>query len=363
MRIKTGLSVLLENQFFKCKKIGILTNQASINVNGIHNVKLLVDNGYHIIKIFVPEHGLWGTYDGGEKVENKIDEKYKIPIISLYNEQNAFEKEAFKDIDIFIYDIQDIGSRFYTYISTLKGVLEFFHNNHIKKQIVVLDRPAYLGEKVQGTLPDKLNFLACEYIPIRYGMTVGEFAAFTVKKNKLNVDLRVISLEHYSKGKLFYELDFPFVPPSSAIKNFDTAFFYTGTCLFEGTSLSEGRGTDKPFLIFGGPHLPDIETKFQGVEMEKIEFIPKFNKHKNEKCVGYAVKKINYAVSYPFRDIVLFLMDIYKNRPFEFREFHFDRLAGGDFLRKMIINNEKERFLDRLAKDEERWYTMLRNEG
>lgn len=329
-----------------------MTNQSSIDLNGIHNVKLLIDRGYNIVKIFVPEHGLWGTYSGGEKIKNQTDEKYKIPIVSLYDEKNSFEKNIFDDIDIFIYDIQDIGSRFYTYISTLKGVLEFFSINNIKKKVVILDRPAYLGNKVQGTLPDTLNFLACEYIPVRYGMTVGEFAEFTVKKNKLKVDLEVIHMANYSKKSLFYELNFPFIPPSSAIKDFDTAFFYTGTCLLEGTSLSEGRGTDKPFLMFGSPHLPAIDAQFEGIEVKEIEFVPKYNKHKGKICKGFLVENIDYNISNPFRDIVLFLMEIYKSKPFKFREFHFDRLSGGDFLRKMIINNEKEKFLERLYGDE-----------
>ncbi|MCD6578866.1 DUF1343 domain-containing protein [bacterium] len=355
MRIKTGLSVLLENKLFTHKKIGILSNQASINGNGIHNVKLLIDNGYSIVKIFVPEHGLWGTYGGGEEVENKIDEKYKIPIISLYDEKNLFDKGAFDDIDVFIYDIQDIGSRFYTYIATLKGVMEFFQRNEIKKKIVVLDRPAYLGDKVQGTLPHKLNFLSCEYIPIRYGLTVGEFAKFVIKKNQWDIDLEIVNMKNYTIKSLFSQLNFPFIPPSSAIKSFDTAFFYTGTCLLEGTSLSEGRGTLTPFLIFGEPDLPNIEVDFPGVQMKKVDFKPKYNKHKNKICQGYQIKEIDYDIAHPFRDIVLFLMKVYKKKRFEFKEFHFDRLAGGEFLRKMIINYQKDEFLARLESDEEKF--------
>ena len=348
-----GLSTFVSNKNYKTKKIGILTNQSGIDSDGIRNIDILIKTGFNINKIFVPEHGLDGTTAGGERISNHIDRKYHLPIFSLYNESLKIDNPSiFDGIDLFLYDIQDVGARFYTYIATLRSVLTAFDKYRINLPIVILDRPAFLGNKIQGTFPDTLNFLAPEFIPIRYGWTVGEYANFNKDINKLKINLMIVKMEGYKNGMNFLDTKLPFAKPSSAIRDFDNAFFYTGSCLLEGTELSVGRGTGRPFLIFGATDLPDIKYSFSGVKWEFTDFTPKFNKLKGRNCRGIKILSIDHENAHPFRDIVLFLMKLYKAQPFKFLLPHFDNLAGGSFLRNMIVNDRKEEFLKRLESDE-----------
>ncbi len=357
----SGLGVLVRNKNYKAKKIGILTNQSGIDSDGIPNIDILIKNGFNIKRIFVPEHGLYGKNGGGERISNHIDQKYHLPIFSLYNESLMIDDPfIFDGIDLFLYDIQDVGARSYTYIATLRAVLTAFDKYRINLPIVILDRPAFLGNKIQGTFPDTLNFLAPEFIPIRYGWTVGEYANFIKDINKLKINLKIVKMECYKNGMNFLDTKLPYVKPSSAIKDFDTAFFYTGSCLLEGTELSEGRGTERPFLIFGATDLPEIKYSFSGVKWEFTDFRPKFNKLKEKICRGIKILSIDYENAHPFRDIVLFLMKLYKAHPFKFLLPHFDNLAGGSFLRNMIVNDRKEKFLKRLESDEYKFKKIAR---
>mgnify|MGYP002398768868 CR=1 FL=1 len=333
-------------------KIGILTNQSGLTASGVQNIDFLLSKGFNIEKIFIPEHGLRGDKGGGERMNDHTDPFYGVPVISLYDEKMMIDPEKLSGIDCFVYDIQDVGARFYTYISTLRSVMLTISGNGLSLPVVVLDRPAFLGSAHQGTLPGQLNFLAPEHIPVRYGMTPGEFALFVKEKNVMDIDLRVIKMEGYRKGMDYTESGLPFIPPSSAIKNFDTGFYYTGTCLLEGTSLSEGRGTATPFLIFGCPGMPPLPFSFEGIDWEFTEFTPAQSKHKNTLCKGIRIKEIDRMKAHPFRDTVRFLISLYREQPYDFLLPHFDNLAGGSFLREMIMSGNKEAFLTRLEKDE-----------
>ena len=351
----TGLDLFLGSTEYRNRNIGILTNQSGVGSCGTPNIELLLAAGFRIKTIFVPEHGLRGSKGGGERIEDHMDPHYNIPVVSLYNEKLRIDSDKFKDIDMLLYDIQDVGARFYTYIATLKAILGSISESGQDIKVAILDRPAFLGDSIQGTLPDEISFLSPEFIPIRYGLTVGEFALYTARINNYDTEIEIFHIPDYHRGMQFPDTGVPFISPSSAIRNYETALIYSGTCLLEGTDLSEGRGTDTPFLAWGSPDMPDIKVDFSGFEIKAYEFIPEFSKFSGKKIKGFRAALTDRDSAEPFRDMVLFLMAFHKQRPIDFRLPHFDHLTGGSFIREMICEGNKAGFLSRLKEDQEKF--------
>jgi len=264
----------------KGKNIAVFANQTSM-VGNTHLVDTLKKSGINIKVIFGPEHGFRGTADAGEKVGNYIDESTGISVVSLYGAKRKPSAEDLKDIDIMLFDIQDVGVRFYTYISSLQEYMESAIEN--KKPLIVLDRPNPNGFYVDGPVLNTKykSFVGMQPIPIVYGMTIGEYARMLVKENWLSVnckssrlsiygsnsksmeiatishaantaDLIIIACKNYTH-KSKYTLP---IKPSPNLPEIQSIYWYPSTCFFEGTVLSEGRGTEKPFQIFGHPSLP-----------------------------------------------------------------------------------------------------------
>jgi len=255
----------------KGKAVAVFANQTSM-VNNTHLVDTLLKKNINIVKIFGPEHGFRGTADAGEHVNNEIDKKTGLPVISLYGNHKKPTAEDFKGVDILVFDIQDVGVRFYTFISSLEYFLEAALENH--KPLLILDRPNPNGFYVDGPVlePAFKSFIGMQPIPIVYGMTIGEYALMlagekwlSVKANAINaynittkpsVDtpfhVQVIKCKNYNHQTKYI---LP-VSPSPNLKEMQSIYLYPSTCFFEGTVLSEGRGTDKPFQIFGHPALP-----------------------------------------------------------------------------------------------------------
>lgn len=263
LEIKTGadnyseyLPLLLK------KKVGIVTNQSGILVDKTHVVDFLLSKNIAVQKIFAPEHGFRGTADAGELIKNGKDTKTGLPIISLYGNNKKPKPEQLEGIDILVFDLQDVGARFYTYISSLHYVMEACAENNI--QLIVLDRPNPNGGIVDGPILEKENtsFVGMHPIPVLHGMTIGEYAKMINGekwlKNEVQCDLKVIHCLNYERNM---EYNLP-VKPSPNLPNAQSINLYASLCFFEGTNVSVGRGTEKQFQIYGSPYLPKTGFSF-----------------------------------------------------------------------------------------------------
>ena len=234
------------------KRVGIIANQTSIFSN-THLIDTLLKLEIDIKAIFTPEHGFRGSADEGTFIANSIDEKTNLPIISLYGSNKKPNKEQLKDIDILLFDLQDVGTRFYTYISTMTYIMEAAAENDIP--VIVLDRPNPNGFYIDGPIMEDENtsFVGLHHIPIVYGMTIGEYALMVNGeywlKDSLQCDLTIIPLGNY-KREAIYKLP---VKPSPNLPNWQSVYLYPSLCLFEGTIVSVGRGTETPFQVYGHP--------------------------------------------------------------------------------------------------------------
>lgn len=257
--------------------------------------------------LLAPEHGVRGDKEAGETFADEIDKSSGLPMVSLYSPgSKRLPQGALDRFDTLVYDIQDVGCRYYTFISTLKGALE--DCARAGKRLVVLDRPNPLGGRVEGPVLEKncRSFVGCDAIPVRYGLTCGEFARMVVRREGLDCDLQVIPCQGLTR-----EMDFPqwgrlWVMPSPSMPRYETALLYPGTCLFEGTAWSEGRGTADPFSIVGAPGV-DAEAfaaafnrmNLPGVAATPAYFVPSSSKHQGKLCGGIHLHVTHRAALQP----------------------------------------------------------------
>ena len=251
MRMETYLPTL------KNKTVGVFANQSSIMNNGTHLIDTLLSYDVNIVKIFTPEHGFRGTAEAGAHVASGIDEKTGIPIVSLYGKNKKPTAEQLQYIDILLFDLQDVGCRFYTYISTMTYVMEAAAESNIP--VIVLDRPNPNGFYVDGPVlePENKSFVGMHCVPIVYGLTIGEYASMVNcekwLKDGIQCDLTVIKLGNYDRDAIYI---LP-VKPSPNLPNWEAVYLYPSLCLFEGTDVIVGRGTKYPFQIYAHPQLND----------------------------------------------------------------------------------------------------------
>ena len=311
------------------KKIAVVANQTS-RVNDVHLVDTLLSLQQKIISVFSPEHGFRGIEDAGAKIDNEVDLKTGLPIISLYGKNKKPTSDQLKEIDIVVFDIQDVGARFYTYISTLHYVLEACGEDKIK--VVVLDRPNPNGHYVDGPILEKefMSFVGMHQIPIVHGMTIGEYAKMIVGEKwiKFDCNLEIIEMNNYNRND-FYDLQ---IKPSPKLPNSKSINLYPSLCLFEGTNVSVGRGTNQPFQHFGSPFLKFYSYVFQ----PKSGPGSKFPKHENSTCFGKNLTKYPYLNSLNLS----WLIEAYNqtNNKEDFFNSFFDKLAGTEKLRTQITS-------------------------
>ena len=282
----------------KGKRIGIFANQTSM-VGNTHLVDTLKKLGVNIKVIFGPEHGFRGNASAGEHIENAPDEKTGIPVVSLYGSKRRPSAEDLKDIDILVFDIQDVGVRFYTYISSLEDYMEAALEN--SKPLLILDRPNPNGFYVDGPVLDKKyrSFIGMQPVPVVYGMTIGEYAMLIAGERWLS-DKANRKYDFYRTANNSADTPFHFlvikcanythqsryilpVRPSPNLPEMQSTYLYPSTCFFEGTALSEGRGTPKPFQVFGHPSLPNNLYAFTPQPNEGA----KSSKHYGKVCYGW----------------------------------------------------------------------------
>lgn len=350
---KLGLDVLLESELglIGNKSVGLITNLTGVNGNLDYNISLLIKHGIKLDAIFSPEHGLWGSAQDAVSIpSSKYD---KIPIYSLYGNAIKPTPEMLKGLEVVIFDIQDVGVRFYTYISTMALAMEACAENKI--DFIVLDRPNPInGATLEGNVLDPLfsSFVGKFPILLRHGMTIGELAKLFNKYFNINSNLHVVKMKGWKRDTWFDETGLNWVMPSPNMPTLDTAIVYPGTCLFEGTNLSEGRGTTRPFEIIGAPYidarmLADMlnEKELHGVKFRPTYFTPIFPKHKDSNCGGVQVHVIDRNKFKPVRTALYMIDSIKKAYPDDFQwigknKFHFDLLMGTDKVRLSISDGQ-----------------------
>lgn len=321
----------------QAKKVAFVGNHTSI-LGGKHLVDSLLAAQIKLVKVFSPEHGFRGDADAGQKVKDGIDVKTGLPIISLYGKNKKPTAAQLKEIDVILFDIQDVGVRFYTYISTLHYVMEAAAENNIK--VIVLDRPNPNGHYVDGPILEKAHqsFIGMHPVPIVHGMTIGEYARMIEGEKWLNngvtCDLSVISCLNYTH-QMPFEVS---LSPSPNLPNTTAILLYPSLCLFEGTPISVGRGTDKPFQQFGHPTLSEYDYHFT----PKPTFGASNPKLNGQKCFGMDLSKQPMDSlrmdAYLNLDYLIKAYQAYPNKEKFFTSF-FTLLAGTKSLENAIRDN------------------------
>ncbi|MBN1155207.1 DUF1343 domain-containing protein [candidate division KSB1 bacterium] len=361
-RIIPGIDRLNETEYltlFKDKKIGIITNQTGVNSDREHLADLLFNQSdVHLSAIFSPEHGFYGQIEGGIPIDMNRHEKYGCPIFSLYGTNRKPTADMLDGLDVLIFDIQDIGARFYTYISTMYYAMEAAAENNL--MFVVLDRPNPVGGLiVEGpVLQESLaSFVGIQPIPLRHGMTVGELALLFQGEGWYSAsdssDVRVIPLQNWDRRVPKEEFLNQWIKPSPNIPDLETAMVYPGMGLLEATNISEGRGTEHPFKYVGAPWLNNtmvyeemMSHDLQGIEMDTITFTPVDipgaavdPKYEGERCFGLRFSVSDYDRCESVTLATYLIYAIKKLHPEEFKwtsEGRIDRMAGTDMFRESM---------------------------
>ena len=323
------------DSLIKTKNIGLVVNQTSM-VGKSHLVDTLLSRSINIIKIFSPEHGFRGKADAGEKIEDNTDPETGIKLISLYGKNKKPQKRHLSDIEVMVFDIQDVGVRFYTYISTLHYVMEACAEQNIK--LIVLDRPNPNAHYIDGPVLDTAfrSFVGMHPVPIVHGMTIGEYAKMINGEgwlsNNVKCNLFVIKCKNYTH-KTQYSLP---VRPSPNLKDSIAIALYPSLCLFEGTGISVGRGTNAPFTMFGHP---EIKGTFSFTP-HPIEGA-KNPKHETKLCYGKDLSLFEIPMQSLNLNWLIESYDQYKNKKTFFNSF-FNKLAGNNTLKNDIIAGKSE---------------------
>jgi len=321
----------------KAKRVGVTANHTSL-IGAKHIVDVLLEHGINVVRIYAPEHGFRGTADAGENVNTAKDAKTGIEIASIYGETYKPTPEQLRGIDYMLFDMQDVGVRFFTYISTMHYVMEACAEQRIP--VIVLDRPNPNGFYVDGPLlePAHRSFVGMHPIPVVHGMTVGELAGMINGegwlKNGIRCDLTIIPCENYTH-KTLYSLP---VKPSPNLPTMQSVYLYPSVCFFEGTALSLGRGTDFPFQVFGHPSYKGIYSfSFTPKSMEGAKNPPLLNRL----CYGVDLRNFPEKILISDGKIRLeWLIEAYRNYPDKARFFtnYMTRLWGTDKVQKQIID-------------------------
>jgi uncharacterized protein YbbC (DUF1343 family) len=353
-KLKLGNDILIERRLdlLKDKHIGLVINHTARLLSGEFLVDVLMKKNINIVALFGPEHGIRGEAAAGEKVSDAKDEKTGIPIFSLYGKIRKPTAEMLTNVDLLVYDIQDVGARFYTYISTMGLSMEAAAEKGIP--FIVLDRPNPLGGlKVDGPImEDSLkSFVGMYPIPIVYGLTCGELAMMINEegwlKDKVKCELSVIKMEGWKREMLWHDTGLSWIPPSPNIKTPETALVYPATCFIEATNVSEGRGTEKPFQYIGAPFIKGEELssslnklKLPGVKFSPVEFTPSSSKFKGELCRGVFVEVANARNFEALATGVAIIREIQRLHPSDLRinRAAFLRLMGSSFMYDVLVN-------------------------
>lgn len=305
--------------FFEGKRLALICNQTSLSDSMVFTKKLLKDK-YDLKFLLAPEHGIKGFRGAGIGFDNETDEETGLKVLSLYKEGDfEFPQFLFNEIDAIVYDIQDVGMRCYTYISTLYKALHYCSEH--KLALIVLDRPNILGNTVDGFIldPRYKSFVGIYNLSMRYSLTVAEFINMVKEEEGLCVDLKLIPMTGYNPSSFFDDLNKKWIAPSPAIVNFENALSYSAFCYLEATNLSEGRGTESPFMIMGAPFIDPVRLSDKLNERDRgafyfnpVSFVPAQSKYKGEECFGVRLGIKDKTLIRGTRDFLIFLKTVYE---------------------------------------------------
>jgi len=346
---QTGIEVLLHDRLdlVHGKNVGLITNPTGVNRELVSDVDLLAHTpGVHLVALFGPEHGIRGAQQAGASVGSGRDPITGLPVYSLYGKTRQPTPAMLKGVDVLVFDIQAVGARFYTYLYTMADAMKAAAAARIP--IIVLDRPNPIGgTKVQGPVldPKYASFVGEYPIPLRYGMTIGELAEFFNNQFHIGADLTVVKMRGWERSMYYDDTPLQFVMPSPNMPTETTALVYPGMGLAEGTNVSEGRGTTRPFEIVGAPWI-DAEKlsrvlndkHLAGVRFRPVHFTPTFSKYEGKPCNGVEVHVMDRDAFNPVvvgLNVIATVHDLYP-RQFAFNASGFDRLVGNDWVRQDI---------------------------
>ncbi|MDI6766232.1 MAG: DUF1343 domain-containing protein [Bacteroidota bacterium] len=360
--VRIGAEVLIDKHLdlLTNKRVGIICNHTSVLPNGIHLVDTLQRLRVNITSLFAPEHGIRGNIPAGEKIENQKDSTTGLPIYSLYGGTRKPSIWMLHDVDVLIFDMQDVGARFYTYASTM--AYSMMAAAEYGKKFIVLDRPNPInGVDIEGPMMDLtlISFVGLFPIPVRHGLTIGELAKMIAGEgyiNPSNVDLTVIPMENWQRTMWYDETGLPWIAPSPNMKTLSTATVYPGTCLFEATNISEGRGTVNPFEYVGAPRLNKTrlanklnELNLPGVIFSPIEFTPTTDsaratnpKYENKQCKGVFVQVTDRTNFKPVLTGIMMIAAIQELYPkkIQIKKGLLDRLIGDEIISEKIFKRK-----------------------
>jgi uncharacterized protein YbbC (DUF1343 family) len=368
-RVILGIEQLkgLKPSWLQEARIGLLVNQASVDSASRHTKDIVAEIvGGSLKALFSPQHGIKGEAQANMvETEDEVDPHLKIPIFSLYSSKTRTPtEEMLEGIDCLVIDLQDVGTRVYTFATTMGLCLEAAAQYN--RKIIVLDRPNPINaEQVEGNLlkEEMRSFVGYHPMPMRHAMTMGELARFFNAERGIGAELEVLPMEGYKREYLFAQTGLPWQPPSPNMPAFDTALVYPGQILLEGTNLSEGRGTTKPFECFGAPFIdPHLlrqkleRRKLPGCRFEEIAFIPHFDKWEGESCHGLQLHVIDPRAYKPYYTTLAIIQEVMRAWPKEFSwrqppyEYEFEKLpidiiTGDEAIRKGL---EKGKDLDEM---------------
>ncbi|HEU5164780.1 MAG TPA: DUF1343 domain-containing protein [Chitinophagaceae bacterium] len=350
-QINPGIDVFLQNpEVNKNSGFAIVTNNAAFTSDRILSRLALLEKGFNLVKIFSPEHGISVRGADGSYQKDAVDIKTGLPIISLYGDRLMPTKIDLEDVDIVLFDIPDVGCRFYTYLWTMTYVMEACAK--YSKQLVILDRPNPIGgnlEIAEGPMLDDkacASFIGRWSIPIRHCCTLGELATYFSNKKVKGLDLKVVQVKNWDRCQIAND----FYPTSPAIKNIATALVYPGMGLLEGININEGRGTDNPFMQFGAPWINTAELQMElknknitGIDLKPCSYVPADSLYKNEKCYGLELNVTDADQFHPVGfgiDLISVLLKLYPQHVKERAYVTNVNPTGGGHLDKLLgINN------------------------
>ncbi|MBP7688203.1 MAG: DUF1343 domain-containing protein [Thermoflexales bacterium] len=365
-RVEPGLDRLLSDDAARMlagQRIGLVTSASSVTRNVVPTRDALLDAGVQLVALFGPEHGFSATVADAELVPSGRDHRSGLPIYSLFGDVYKPTPEMLADIDTLVYDLQDVGVRFYTFTTTLAFLLEACAEHH--RPLIVLDRPnPVTGLMIEGPLmePQQQTFLGHGPLPLRYGLTLGELAHFYNRELNIGAALQVVTIRGWNRAHWYDQTDLLWVPPSPGIPHFDTTVVYPGTCLIEGTNVTEGRGTPLPFEIIGAPWI-DGEAlaaelnalRLDGVRFRAVQFTPSEWKYPHQLCQGVQVHVTAREAVRPVTmglQLIRTLREMYPGQ-FAWRAEHFDSLIGNTSTREQLERGVKVETITAAWEDEQ----------
>ena len=349
-RVRPGIEVAVTDSahLLRGRRVGLVTNQTGVDSRGVSDVEVLRASGVTLVALFSPEHGFRGAADPGEPVGFARDSATGLPIYSLYGRTSSPTDSMLEGVGVMVVDLQDVGARYYTYISTAVEVMRA--GARLGRPVVILDRPDPIGGAVQGAMLDTAftSFVGRLRVPMRHGMTMGEMARLANDELAIGAELHVVPADGWTRSTYFDETGLPFIAPSPNLRSLESLFHYPGTCLFEGTSLSVGRGSDAAFEQVGAPWLDTTRVLgrmrgagLPGVAFSGVAFTPRRpgdGKYADTALAGIRMRVTDRAAYDPTLTAVHLLAAIRDVHPSELRwnPRHFDRLAGSSALRTAL---------------------------